>query len=174
MRHGVAGRRFSRPTAHRQAMMANMVISLLRHERIRTTVPKAKEARKLAEKVITLGKKGGLHNRRNAARVVHDSEVLAKVFDGLAARYASRPGGYTRITRLGRRLGDSAEMALLELVDRASTAEAAPEPEAPEAEAKPARKAKAAAKPAAKSATKSAKGAAKAPARKSSRKKSED
>ncbi|WP_373047905.1 50S ribosomal protein L17 [Vulgatibacter sp.] len=118
MRHGVAGRRFSRTSAHREAMMDNMVTSLLRHERIRTTVPKAKEARKLAEKVITLGKKGSLHNRRTAGKVVNDKEVLAKVFGPLSERYAQRPGGYTRIIRLGKRLGDAAEMALLELVDR--------------------------------------------------------
>jgi large subunit ribosomal protein L17 len=151
MRHGVAGRRFSRPTSHREAMLANMVTSLLRHERIRTTVPRAKEARKLAERMITLGKKGSLHARRNASRVVRDSEVLAKVFEGLASRYAARPGGYTRITKLGRRLGDSAEMALLELVDRGVTAEPAPEVEEPKAEKKPARKT--ATKTAAKTAT---------------------
>jgi large subunit ribosomal protein L17 len=118
MRHGVAGRRFSRTSAHREAMMDNMVTSLLRHERIRTTVPKAKEARKLAEKIITLGKKGSLHNRRTAAKVVNDKEVLSKLFGSLSERYAQRPGGYTRIIRLGKRLGDAAEMALLELVDR--------------------------------------------------------
>ena len=126
MRHGVAGRRFSRTSAHREAMMDNMVTSLLRHERIRTTVPKAKEARKLAEQMITLGKKGSLHNRRTAAKVVNDNEVLAKVFGSLSERYAQRPGGYTRIIRLGKRLGDAAEMAYLELVDR---------PEAPAAPA---------------------------------------
>lgn len=117
MRHGVAGRRLSRTSAHREAMIDNMVTSLLRHERIRTTVPKAKEARKAAEKVITLGKKGSLHNRRNAAKVVNDKEVLSKLFGALAERFASRPGGYTRIIRLGKRLGDNAEMAFLELVD---------------------------------------------------------
>lgn len=118
MRHGVAGRAFSRTSAHRSAMLANVVTSLLRHERIRTTVPKAKEARKLAEKMITFGKKGTLHARRLAAKTVNDPEVLAKVFDGLAQRYATRAGGYTRIVRLGFRRGDAAEMALLELVDR--------------------------------------------------------
>lgn len=128
MRHGVAGRRFSRTSAHREAMMENMIISLLRHERIRTTVPKAKEARKLADRVITLGKKGSLHARRLASKTVHDKDVLAKLFDQLAPRYESRPGGYTRIIRIGRRLGDSAEMAFLELVDRPEGA-AAPEPE---------------------------------------------
>lgn len=132
MRHGVAGRRLSRTSAHREAMIDNMVTSLLRHERIRTTVPKAKEARIVAEKMITLGKKGSLHNRRTAAKVVNDREVLAKVFGPLAERYAERPGGYTRIIRLGKRLGDAAEMALLELVDRP---EAPVAPAAAEAEA---------------------------------------
>ncbi|AKU91561.1 50S ribosomal protein L17 [Vulgatibacter incomptus] len=126
MRHGVAGRKFSRTSAHREAMMDNMVISLLRHERIRTTVPKAKEARKLADRVITLGKKGSLHARRLASKTVHDKDVLSKLFSTLAERYGARPGGYTRIVRIGRRLGDSAEMAYLELVDRPETAAAAP------------------------------------------------
>lgn len=126
MRHGVAGRRLSRTSAHREAMIDNMVTSLLRHERIRTTVPKAKEARKAAEKVITLGKKGSLHNRRNAAKVVNDKEVLQKLFGALAERFASRPGGYTRIIRLGKRLGDNAEMALLELVDSPEVVKTAP------------------------------------------------
>ncbi len=118
MRHGVAGRKFSRTSAHREAMMDNMVISLLRHERIRTTVPKAKEARKLADRVITLGKKGSLHARRLASKTVHDREVLSKLFGPIAERFETRPGGYTRIVRIGRRLGDAADMAFLELVDR--------------------------------------------------------
>lgn len=126
MRHGVAGRRLSRTSAHREAMIDNMVTSLLRHERIRTTLPKAKEARIVAERVITLGKKGSLHHRRLAAKRVNDKEVLAKLFGPLAERYASRPGGYTRIIRLGKRLGDAAEMAILELVDRPEAPAAAP------------------------------------------------
>lgn len=130
MRHGVAGRRFSRTSAHREAMMDNMIISLLRHERIRTTVPKAKEARKLADRMISLGKKGSLHARRLASKTVHDKEVLSKLFDQLAPRFEARPGGYTRIVRIGRRLGDSAEMAFLELVDRPETAAAPAEDEA--------------------------------------------
>lgn len=130
MRHGVAGRRFSRTSAHREAMMENMIISLLRHERIRTTVPKAKEARKLADRMISLGKKGSLHARRLASKTVHDKEVLSKLFDQLAPRFEARPGGYTRIIRIGRRLGDSAEMAFLELVDRPETAAAPAEGEA--------------------------------------------
>lgn len=109
------------------AMLNNMVTSLLEHEGIRTTVPKAKEARKMAEKVITLGKKGGLHNVRMAGRVVKNREVLSKVFGELKERYAQRPGGYTRIVRLGFRQGDAAEMALLELVDRPAKASGASE-----------------------------------------------
>lgn len=132
MRHKVAGRRFSRTSAHRAAMMDNMVISLLRHERIRTTVPKAKEARKLADNMITLGKRGSLHARRLASKTVHDREVLSKLFSSLAERYETRPGGYTRIIRIGRRAGDAAEMAFLELVDREETLAPAPEAAAEE------------------------------------------
>lgn len=124
MRHGVAGRKLSRTSAHREALMENLVIALFRHERIRTTVPKAKEARKLAEKMITLGKSGTLHSRRVAHTTVHDKEVLAKLFGPLAERFASRPGGYTRIIRAGFRQGDAAEMAILELVDRPEGGEA--------------------------------------------------
>ena len=122
MRHQVGGRKLGRTTSHRLAMLNNMVTSLLEHEAIHTTVPKAKEARKLAEKIITLGKKGGLHNVRLAARVVKDKDVLHKVFSEIAQRYASRPGGYTRIVRTGFRRGDAAEMAYLELVDRPAKA----------------------------------------------------
>jgi large subunit ribosomal protein L17 len=118
MRHRVAGRKLHRTTSHRLAMLSNMVTSLLEHERITTTVPKAKEARRLAEKIITLGKKGGLHNVRLAERTVRSKPVLSKVFSELKDRYGSRPGGYTRIVRLGFRRGDAAEIAILELVDR--------------------------------------------------------
>jgi len=100
------------------AMLRNMVTSLLEHEAIRTTVPKAKEARPLAERVITLGKRGGLHNLRIAQRTVRNKDILKKVFTDLKDRYADRPGGYTRITRLGFRNGDAVEVALLELVER--------------------------------------------------------
>jgi large subunit ribosomal protein L17 len=99
-------------------MLGNMVTSLLQHESIRTTVPKAKEARRIAERMITLAKRGGVANLRLAARTVHDRKVLEKVFGDLKDRFAERPGGYTRIVRLGFRGGDAAEMALLELVDR--------------------------------------------------------
>ena len=132
MRHGNSGRKFSRTKAHRQAMMESVVTALLKHERIKTTVPKAKEARKLADRIITLGKKGSLHARREAFRSVRDTEVITKLFDGLAKRFETRKGGYTRIIRVGLRRGDATEMALLELVDRP---ESATETEAPEIEA---------------------------------------
>ena len=128
MRHRVGQRKLHRTTSHRLAMLNNMVTSLLEHEVIRTTVPKAKEARRLAERIITLGKHGGLANVRLAARSVKDRVVLQKVFGEFKDRYATRPGGYTRIVRLGHRRGDAAEMALLELVDR--PAKAAPAAEA--------------------------------------------
>ncbi|NOK03427.1 MULTISPECIES: 50S ribosomal protein L17 [Myxococcus] len=118
MRHKVGQRKLHRSTSHRLAMLNNMVTSLLEHQAIRTTLPKAKEARKIAERIITLGKRGGLANVRLAARTVKDRDVLQKVFSEYKDRYASRPGGYTRIVRLGFRRGDAAEMALLELVDR--------------------------------------------------------
>ena len=123
MRHRVGQRKLQKTTSHRLAMLDNMVTSLLEHEAIQTTVPKAKEARRLAERIITLGKRGGLANVRLAERTVRSRAVLQKVFGELKDRYASRPGGYTRIVRLGFRRGDAAEMALLELVDRPGKAE---------------------------------------------------
>jgi large subunit ribosomal protein L17 len=118
MRHRVGHRKLQKTTSHRLAMLDNMVTSLLEHEAIKTTVPKAKEARRLAERIITLGKRGGLANVRLAERSIRSRTVLHKVFGELKERYASRPGGYTRIIRLGFRTGDAAEMALLELMDR--------------------------------------------------------
>jgi len=123
MRHRVGHRKLQKTTPHRLAMLDNMVTSLLEHEAIRTTVPKAKEARRLAERIITLGKRGGLSNVRLAERNVRSRVVLQKVFGELKDRYATRPGGYTRIIRLGFRTGDAAEMALLELVDRPAKAD---------------------------------------------------
>jgi ribosomal protein L17 len=123
MRHRVGHRKLQKTTSHRLAMLDNMVTSLLEHEAIKTTVPKAKEARRLAERIITLGKRGGLANVRLAERTVRRRSVLQKVFSELKDRYATRPGGYTRIVRLGFRTGDAAEMALLELVDRPAKAE---------------------------------------------------
>lgn len=123
MRHKKGQRKLQRTTSHRLAMLSNMVTSLLEHERIETTVPKAKEARPLAERMITLGKRGGLSNVRLASKTVKSKAVLTKVFDVLAKRYASRPGGYTRITRTRFRAGDAAQLAILELVDRPESAE---------------------------------------------------
>ena len=122
MEHRVAGRKLQRTTAHRLAMLKNMVTSLLRHERITTTVPKAKEARRMAEHVITLGKRGGVANVRLAQKSVKDRDVLKKVFGELKDRYAKRAGGYTRLMRAGFRKGDAADIAILELVDRPEAA----------------------------------------------------
>ncbi|MBI4497256.1 MAG: 50S ribosomal protein L17 [Chloroflexi bacterium] len=127
MRHRVAGRKFNRPTGHRLLMYRTLVTDLLRHERIRTTEPKAKEIRGMAEHMITLGKhaaafqaqgkpEAALHRRRQAIAFLTDEAVVRKVFDVLALRFASRPGGYTRITKLGPRLGDAAPMAQIELM----------------------------------------------------------
>jgi large subunit ribosomal protein L17 len=118
MRHRVGQRKLQKVTSHRLAMLDNMVASLLEHEAIRTTLPKAKEARRLAERILTLGKRGGLSNIRLAERSIRNRPLLQKVFGELKDRYASRTGGYTRIIRLGFRQGDAASMALLELVDR--------------------------------------------------------
>ena len=137
MEHKVGNRKLQRTTAHRLAMLKNMVTSLIEHERIVTTVPKAKEARKMAEKVITLGKKGGLHNVRLAQRIVNERVLLQKIFGELKTRYATRKGGYTRLMRGGFRKGDAADIAILELVDRpekaapVATAEAKPEEKKP-------------------------------------------
>ena len=118
MKHRVAGRRLDRTTEHRTAMFRNMVTSLLRHERIETTTPKAKELRRIADKIITLGKRGTPHARRIAHRDVRDAEVIEKLFGPIADRFKARPGGYTRVVRVGRRHGDNAEMAVIELVER--------------------------------------------------------
>jgi large subunit ribosomal protein L17 len=127
MEHKVGNRKLQRDTAHRLAMLKNMVTSLIEHERIVTTVPKAKEARKMAEKVITLGKKGGLNNVRLAQKIVKDRVLLQKIFGELKTRYASRKGGYTRLMRGGFRKGDAADIAILELVDRPEAAPATTE-----------------------------------------------
>ncbi len=117
MRHRKAGNRLSRTTSHRQAMIRNMVTSLLEHERIVTTTPKAKEVRKVADRMITLAKRGDLHARRQALAVIRDRNVVAKLFSELKETYMDRNGGYTRIIRTGNRVGDAASMAILELVD---------------------------------------------------------
>ena len=116
MRHNIAGRKLGRDTSHRRAMYRNLVTDLLDYGKITTTEAKAKEVRGLAEKMITLGKKGELQARRQALSFIIDKKVVEKVFTELAPRYAERPGGYTRITKLGPRLGDGAAMVQLELV----------------------------------------------------------
>ncbi len=126
MRHLKAGRILGRDSAHRKALFRNLVTALLQRERIQTTLAKAKELRSKAEKTITLGKKGTLAARRRAFNIVNQKEVLAKLFDTLAERYADRNGGYTRIIKLGPRRGDNAPMAIIELVDREE--ESKPEP----------------------------------------------
>lgn len=117
MRHRKAGRKLGRTSSHRDAMLRNMVTSLLDQERIVTTVPKAKEARRVAEQMITLGKRGDLHARRQALAYIRSKEIVAKLFDEISTQYASRQGGYTRIIRTGTRSGDAAPMAILELVE---------------------------------------------------------
>ena len=116
MRHRLAGRKLNRPSGHRNLMLRGMVTDFIRNEKMRTTDSKAREVKRLAEKVITLGKKGGLHHRRRAAAYLTDKYVVRKVFDELSDRYEARPGGYTRLVKLGPRKGDAAEMAILELV----------------------------------------------------------
>ncbi|WP_339136753.1 MAG: 50S ribosomal protein L17 [Candidatus Electrothrix sp. GW3-4] len=116
MRHKKAGRKLNRSASHRSAMMRNIVTSLLEHERISTTVPKAKEARRVAEKMITLGKRGDLHARRQAMTYIRSKDIVAKLFEKLSEQYADRQGGYTRIIRTGVRSGDAAPMAIIELV----------------------------------------------------------
>ena len=126
MRHRVSGRKLGRTTSHRRAMFRNQLASFIEHERIRTTLHKAKELRPLAEKMITQGKRDTLHARRQVRRWVDDRSLIKKLFDDIAPRFAERPGGYTRIVKLGPRLGDAAEMAILELVEKGEAA--APEP----------------------------------------------
>lgn len=116
MRHRKAGRKLGRTSAHRKAMLRNMVTSLFEHERIVTTVPKAKETRRVADKMITLAKRGDLHARRQAAAYIQSKDVVAKLFDAIGSQHADRQGGYTRIIQTGTRLGDAAPMAILELV----------------------------------------------------------
>ncbi len=117
MRHSNSNRKLSRSPSHRRAMLRNLVTSLLEHEEVRTTTAKAKEVRRLAERMITLGKKGTLAHRRRALETIRSKTVAGKVFDQLAKRYGTRPGGYTRIYKLGTRHGDNAEMSLIQLVD---------------------------------------------------------
>ena len=116
MRHGYQKKKMGRPTAHREAMLRNMVTSLLKHEKITTTDSRAKELKKLAEKMITLGRRGELHARRQALTVVRERDVVEKVFSEYAERYRERKGGYTRIIKLGFRAGDNAPVSVVEFV----------------------------------------------------------
>jgi large subunit ribosomal protein L17 len=117
MRHLKQGRKLGRTTAHRRALLRNLATALLEHERIITTEPKAKELRRVADKLVTLGKRGDLHARRQALQVVRSNAVVRKLFDDIAPRFVERQGGYTRVLRLGYRPGDAAAMAVIELVD---------------------------------------------------------
>jgi large subunit ribosomal protein L17 len=121
MRHNKSGRRLGRNSSHRLAMLRNMVTSLIEHEKITTTDIRAKELRKLADRMITLGKRGDLHARRQALQVIQDRKVVAKLFDMIGPRFKDRPGGYTRIIKLGVRLGDKAPLSQIELVVEAMT-----------------------------------------------------
>jgi len=150
MRHGLSGRQLSRNTPHRWAMLRNMAASLLRHETIQTTVPKAKELRRYVEPLITLGKSDSQANRRRAFAKLRDAEVVEKLFGELGPRFKARPGGYTRILHMAPRAGDNADMALMALVDRA--APAAAEKPADAADKKPKARKKKAAEPAAEAA----------------------
>src|SRR5690554_4917880 len=118
MRHGKSGRKLNRTSSHRKAMFANMAASLIEHEQIVTTLPKAKELRPIVEKLVTLGKRGDLHARRRAIAAIRNEELVRRLFDTVAPRYAERNGGYTRVLKAGFRHGDNAPMAVIEFVDR--------------------------------------------------------
>jgi len=118
MRHGIAGRKLHKTSSHRKAMFSNMANALIKHEQIKTTLPKAKELRPIADKLITLGKKGGLANRRLAYAQLRDDAMVTKLFTVLAERYKDRQGGYSRVLKAGFRYGDMAAMGVIELVDR--------------------------------------------------------
>jgi large subunit ribosomal protein L17 len=136
MRHGLSGRKLGRTTAHRKAMFANMAAALIKHEQITTTLPKAKDLRRVVDRLITLGKRGNLHARRQAISVLQDAQLAQKLFGPLAERYSARNGGYTRVMKAGFRYGDAAPMAVIELVDRDEDAkglDSGPTAERPEA-----------------------------------------
>ncbi len=118
MRHRSGYRKLNRSASHRKAMFANMAVALIKHEQIKTTLPKAKELRRIVDRLITLGKRGTLHARRQALATLKDTKIATKLFDELAERYKERPGGYTRVLKAGFRYGDMAPMAYIELVDR--------------------------------------------------------
>jgi large subunit ribosomal protein L17 len=137
----MATRKLNRTKSHRKALFANMANALIKHEQIKTTLPKAKELRPYTEKLITLAKKGTLHARRQAASQLRDDKVVQKLFSVLAARYKDRKGGYTRVLKAGIRYGDAAPMAMIELVDRDTTAkglDSGPKPEVKQADEAPA------------------------------------
>ncbi|CAM1638089.1 50S ribosomal protein L17 [Bartonella sp. B10834G6] len=136
MRHGKSGRKLNRTASHRKAMFANMATSLIEHEQIVTTLPKAKEIRPIVEKLVTLGKRGGLHARRQAISAIRDAKQVAKLFDTLAPRYATRNGGYLRIMKAGFRAGDNAPLAVVEFVERDVNAKGAADKARVEAAAK--------------------------------------
>lgn len=118
MRHRMSGRKLNRTKEHRKAMFSNMAAALIKHEQIKTTLPKAKDLRPIVERLISLGKRGRLHDRRRAFAMLRDDATTAKLFDTLADRYADRSGGYTRVIKAGYRYGDTAPMAVIELVER--------------------------------------------------------
>ncbi|MEO5374965.1 MAG: 50S ribosomal protein L17 [Alphaproteobacteria bacterium] len=118
MRHAMRGRKLTRTTSHRKAMFANMAVALFKHEQIRTTLPKAKDLRPIAERIITLAKRGDLHARRLVIGALRDEKIIGKLFTTIADRYRTRNGGYTRVLKAGFRYGDCAPMAIIELVDR--------------------------------------------------------
>jgi len=124
MRHLKAGRKLNRTASHRKAMLNNMAMSIIEHERIRTTLPKAKEVRAVVERLITYGKKGDLHGIRLISRTVKNKDLLMKIVNDIAVGYKDRDGGYTRVLKLGPRRGDNTEMAIIELVDRVAATEA--------------------------------------------------
>ena len=133
MRHRLRGRKLNRTTPHRKAMFANMAAALIKHEQISTTLPKAKDLRPIVERLITLGKRGGLHARRQALSVLKDAKLTDKLFTVLAERYKERKGGYTRVMKAGFRFGDAAPAAVIEFVDRDPAAkglDSGPKPEA--------------------------------------------
>jgi len=134
MRHRKQGRKLNRTQSHRKAMFMNMSVALLTHEQIVTTLPKAKELRAVVDKLITLGKRGDLHARRQAVGQLQSNEVVQKLFSTLAERYKERPGGYTRVLKAGFRYGDNAPMAVIELVDRDEDAKGKADRERMEAE----------------------------------------
>jgi large subunit ribosomal protein L17 len=133
MRHRIGGRKLNRTSSHRKAMFANLAAALIKHEQITTTLPKAKDLRPVVEKLITLGKRGGLHARRQLLAAIKDRKLVEKLLGALAERYKGRAGGYSRVLRAGFRHGDAAPLAIIELVDRDSAAkgqDSGPKPEA--------------------------------------------